>query len=162
MGGHESDPLARYRALRDPAATPEPTGSGQARAGHPAGGLFVVQKHAARRLHWDFRLEHRGVLLSWAVPKGPSADPAERRLAIRTEDHPLDYADFEGVIPEGSYGHSVMARRVVSRVLTEKVEEGWLTEEEAVRLCGQLLRDNPAALYRLKVEDLEQCKVQNR
>lgn len=93
--------LEIYRQKRDFNTTSEPDGSSKATNGKP---VFVVQKHAARRLHYDFRLAHDGVLLSWAIPKGPSMNPAHRRLAIRTEDHPLEYADFEGVIPEGQYG----------------------------------------------------------
>ncbi|KON79690.1 DNA ligase D [Azoarcus sp. PA01] len=97
------DRLARYRAMRDFGATPEPGGETRPlRAGERP--TFTVQRHAARRLHYDFRLELDGVLRSWAVPKGPSLDPSERRLAVETEDHPLDYGDFEGVIPARQYG----------------------------------------------------------
>ena len=95
-----SDPLSSYRKKRDFRRTAEPEG----RAGDGGGHRFVVQKHAARRLHWDFRLEEDGVLRSWAVTRGPSLDSADRRLAVRTEDHPLDYAAFEGTIPQGEYG----------------------------------------------------------
>src|SRR5262249_31155935 len=102
--------LRRYREKRDPERTPEPFADApRPRVAAPgAARAFVVQQHAARRLHWDLRLEIEGVLASWAVPKGPSLDPGERRLAVRTEDHPLAYADFEGVIPPGNYGAGAM------------------------------------------------------
>jgi len=98
-----SDPLRTYRAKRSLDRTPEP-GAHPATAAPSAGGLFVVHMHAARRLHWDLRLEMDGVLRSWAVPKGPSPNRADKRLAVHVEDHPLEYGDFEGIIPEGNYG----------------------------------------------------------
>ena len=98
------DPLAPYRAKRSLERTPEPSGSRQAGRDKAGGGLFVVHKHAARRLHFDLRLQMDGVLRSWAVPKGPSYDSADKRLAVLVEDHPLEYGDFEGLIPEGNYG----------------------------------------------------------
>ena len=95
--------LSRYQAKRDFERTAEPSGRKQA-ARAAAELRFVVQKHAARRLHYDLRLELGGTFRSWAVTKGPSLDPAERRLAVEVEDHPLDYGDFEGTIPKGEYG----------------------------------------------------------
>jgi bifunctional non-homologous end joining protein LigD len=96
----KADPLSTYNAKRDFAKTAEPAGQ----LGRAAGNSFMVQKHAATRLHWDFRIELDGVLKSWAVTRGPSLNPDDKRLAVRTEDHPLSYATFEGTIPKGEYG----------------------------------------------------------
>jgi bifunctional non-homologous end joining protein LigD len=98
-------PLDEYRKKRNFLVTPEPKGRIRRSAGEP---IFVVQKHQARQLHYDFRLAINSVLVSWAVPKGPTLDPSTKRFATMTEDHPLEYADFEGVIPEGEYGAGSM------------------------------------------------------
>jgi len=104
--GSKSQPraLKQYQSKRDFKVTAEPKGSKPALAHSASPLLYVIQKHQASHLHYDFRLEWAGVLVSWAVPKGPSLNPAMKRLATRVEDHPLEYGGFEGVIPEGEYG----------------------------------------------------------
>lgn len=97
----KKETLKEYKAKRDFSKTSEPEPSTGKSANEP---IFVIQQHDASHMHFDFRLEVEGVLVSWAVPKGPSTDPRQKRLAVRTEDHPLEYALFEGKIPEGEYG----------------------------------------------------------
>ena len=122
--------LDEYRGKRSFEATPEPSGDGDQPA---AGGRFVIQEHHARRLHWDFRLERDGVLVSWALPRGVPKDPAENRLAVHTEDHPLDYFDFEGEIPKGQYGGGSVRRWDSGTYVAEKWEE----RKVVIRLDGE-------------------------
>src|SRR5690242_21627207 len=124
--------LREYRRKRDPGRTPEPFGSEQ-RGATP---IFVVQRHDARRLHYDFRLERNGALASWAVPKGVPLEPGQRALAVHVEDHPLDYATFEGEIPKGNYGAgTVEIWDSGTYELVEEKRDGGLT----VRLYGSRL-----------------------
>jgi DNA ligase D-like protein (predicted 3'-phosphoesterase) len=125
--------LGEYRRRRDPARTGEPTGTAGNRGTRSGGRRFVVQRHDASSRHFDFRLEVDDVLASWAVPKGPSPDPSEKRLATRTEDHPLDYADFEGRIPAGQYGAGTVVvwdtgsyRNLGDRDVAEQLRDGHL------------------------------------
>ncbi len=149
--------LTEYQARRRFDKTPEPEGKG---APAPHAGLnFVVQKHAASHLHYDFRLELDGVLKSWAVPKGPSLNPRDRRLALQVEDHPLDYRTFEGVIPEGNYGAGTVmvwdagtyaTAPDGSRAESERaLREGLTTGHVRLFLNGQKLR-GAFSLVRLK------------
>ena len=131
--------LSEYKRKRDPKQTPEPFGSKKGKAKEP---IFVVQRHDARRLHYDFRLEKDGTLLSWAVPKGVPLEPGEQHLAVHVEDHPLEYATFEGEIPKGQYGAgTVEIWDSGTYELLEEKKNGGLT----VRLHGSKLRGHVVA-----------------
>jgi bifunctional non-homologous end joining protein LigD len=125
--------LTEYKRKRDPESTPEPFGRGRQAGQHP---MFVVQRHDASSLHYDFRLERDGVLKSWAVPKGVPLEPGERHLAVQVEDHPLSYGSFEGQIPKGQYGAgTVEIWDTGSYELVEEKPDGQIT----VRLHGKRL-----------------------
>src|SRR6201986_3129829 len=141
------DSLDSYRAKRDFQATPEPAGDAAGAPDAPAP-RFVVQEHHARGLHWDFRLEHDGVLASWAVPKGVPDDPARDHFARRTEDHPLAYAGFSGVIPRGEYGAGTVSIWDSGRYELVK----WTPREVKVVLHGRRLSGG-YALYRTREYD---------
>ena len=117
-------------------ATPEPAGNGDRGAGVRRGPRFVIQEHHARRLHWDLRLEHDGVLASWAVPRGIPPGPDRNNLAVRTEDHPLEYLDFHGEIPAGQYGAGTMA--IWDRGTYD--EHKWRDDEVMVTFHGERVR----------------------
>jgi len=124
--------LEEYWAKRDFGRTPEPRGEVK----EAGGNLFVVQEHHARSLHWDLRLEREGVLKSWAIPKGPPEAKGVRRLAVQTEDHPTEYANFEGIIPEGEYGGGTISLWDRGEYETEK----WREREIIVHLRGERLK----------------------
>ncbi len=134
----KKDSLKTYREKRDLKKTPEPSGRVVKRANKKKNALFVIQKHDASHLHYDFRLEIDGVLVSWAVPKGPSLDPRDKRLAIQTEDHPLAYADFEGVIPEGNYGAGTVMVWDTGTYENIKHKDGELVSMAACLADGQI------------------------
>jgi bifunctional non-homologous end joining protein LigD len=139
----EPDGLTRYRDKRDPAKTNEPFGTERTAREHETwGGAFVVHQHGARRMHWDLRLEYGGRLLSFAVPRGPSLDPADKRLAVQTEDHPIEYLDFEDVIPEGNYGAGPMIAWDMGRVsyIEQAAEAGIGKGKLDFLLFGQKLK----------------------
>jgi bifunctional non-homologous end joining protein LigD len=155
------DALSTYRAKRAFDETPEPGGLVPKAAPKP-GGLFIVHMHDATRLHWDLRLEMDGVLKSWAVPKGPSPNPADKRLAVKVEDHPLEYGDFEGIIPEGNYGAgSVIVWDRGVWVPLEDVREGFEKGKLLFDLKGYKLRGR-WTLIKLKKTDKEWLLIKER
>jgi bifunctional non-homologous end joining protein LigD len=141
--------LDEYRERRDFARTPEPSGAGAERDGPGEDApRFVIQQHSATRLHWDLRLEHDGVLLSWALPRGVPWDPGDNHLAVHTEDHPLEYLSFSGEIPEGSYGAGSMSIWDTGRYDPEKVTD----REVIVTLAGERAAGR-YALFRTRDRD---------
>ena len=148
--GEVPDRLAEYRAKRDALKTPEPVPAASPRAREASTGAraFVIQRHEARRLHYDFRLEHDGVLVSWALPKGVPTDPKVNRLAVPTEDHPLDYQFFEGTIPAGEYGAGEMTIWDTGTVQIEKWEEDEVIATLTGRAGGGLGGTRTFALFR--------------
>ena len=143
--------LTKYRDKRRFPQTPEPDGSVPRKSekkAAPAGLVYVIQKHAASRLHWDLRLEDGGVLKSWAVPKEPPTAEGVKRLAVQVEDHPLDYASFEGTIPAGEYGAGSVEiwDRGTYRVIENKPSKLW------VEISGKRLH-GPYVLLKLKAKD---------
>ena len=144
-----ADRLDTYREKRDFTKTAEPAGgdkSPRKRKGHS----YLIQKHEARNLHFDFRLEHEGVLKSWAIPRGPSMDPGDKRLAVRTEDHPLEYGKFEGSIPKGQYGGgTVMLWDEGTWEPIEDADEGFKDGKLKVFIHGKRLQGG-FALVRLR------------
>jgi bifunctional non-homologous end joining protein LigD len=128
-----ADRLRKYRSMRDPGRTPEPVPSPGEPDAPGDGRIFVIQQHHARRLHWDFRLERDGVLISWAIPRGIPRDPGRDHLAVHTEDHPMSYADFAGEIPAGEYGAGTVLIHDRGTYTTEK----WRDDEVMVVLHGE-------------------------
>src|SRR5436190_10199327 len=134
-------PLEEYRRKRRFKVTPEPSGEKRERPRREKVLAYVIQKHRASHLHYDFRLEWKGVLLSWAVPKGPSLDPKVKRMAMQVEDHPLEYGGFEGVIPQGQYGGgTVMLWDRGSWVPLGDPHEGYKEGRLKFQLHGEKLR----------------------
>jgi DNA ligase D-like protein (predicted 3'-phosphoesterase) len=139
--------LEEYREKRDFTKTSEPAGTGE--LGSRDRPIYVIQEHHATHLHYDLRLEHEGVLKSWAVPKGPPAAPGERRLAVEVEDHPLEYADFEGVIPEGQYGAGKV--EIWDRGWFEPIK--WEEDEIIFEVHGEKLQGRYALIRFQKEKD---------
>ncbi len=143
--------LSKYKKKRDLRKTPEPSGKKIEFDWAKERPIFIIQKHDASNLHYDFRIEVDGVLKSWAVPKGPSTNPKDKRLAMPTEDHPLDYADFEGVIPEGEYGGGTVM--VWDRGSYENIKEANEGEDEPKSVSEQV--EDGHVTIRLKGEKLK-------
>lgn len=144
-------PLEEYKKKRDFKKTGEPAG----KVLKVSKGRFVVQKHAASHLHWDFRLELAGVLKSWAIPKEPSTDPSVKRLAVQVEDHPVDYIDFTGKIPEGEYGAgtvSIWDKGTYQNLKSDSLNKQLAAGQLEIKLLGRKLKGN-FALIRFKGQD---------